>query len=378
MSQTISSTPAPIKQDNVNFLPREAIIVPKGEQTEQKAPRPTEKSGPGDFLFKALENLTGGRKLNDKKSLKAFSHLAGSLEKAFSNATRVDHKTGEDELKQGGMRRIGKDLTKLFKGMGIPPQLAKQFARSTTEAVREGGVEQIDLSMTSSRSYNIEAHQFQAGYLSDGDGTMIAGAVANSFQVSAIQTRSFDLSINLRTEEFSMEYSKSDSLSISSERTAIVTASTPSIQAPADETGLLPVESANDVAMLFQRESSLLEINRTVQHSALMQLQPATVGEEKTLSDDETSSAGLSSLQELFEKLEEVSPKAKGLFETLTLIRDLRIEKEDDDDHLRFSVEALAPVGLRATDDSGHATTLYPRPDGSLGTIADDPVDVTA
>ena len=392
MSQAISATLPAIRQDSINTLPTEAITAPKGEQTEQKAPLPTDRSRAGEFLFKALEKMTGGHKLNDKKSLKAFSHLSNSLEKAFSSATKVNHKTGEEEIKQGGLHRIGKDLSKLFKGMGVPPQLAKQFSGSITQAMGKEGVEQIDFSMTSSRSLSIEASEFQAGYLSDGDGTMIAGAVANSFQLSAVQTRSFDLSINLRTGEFSMEYSKEDSLSISTSSTAILASSTPAEQIPSAQTpteddtqstpvetpAKTPAESSNDVAMMFQSESSMLEISRAVQLSALMHVQPASaVNDESALPDKDTSFAGLSRLQQLFERMEELNPKAKGLFDSLTMIRDMRIEKEDDDDHLRFSVEALAPVGLTAIDDTEHATTLFPRPDGSLGTVADDAIEVT-
>ncbi len=382
MIQNISSPVPPINQDNLSILPREPITVLDGEQTEQQAPPATAESRPGDFLFKALDQLAAGRKLNDKKSIKAFASLGQSLEKAFSTATKVDHKTGEEEIKQGGLRRVSKDLNKLFKGMDLPPQLAKQFSRGITEAMRQEDVEQINFSLTTSRSLNIEAYQLQEGYLSDGDGTTIAASVANSFQLSTIQIRSFDVSINLRTGEYSLNHSQSNSLSISSSSTARLASSTPALQASEDEVqptlAETPVEPTNDIITLVQSNSSLLQVSQTVQLSALMQIQPAAVVDESILPDEEAYSDGLSRLQQLIEKLEDITANAKGLYESLTQVRDLRIEKEDDDNHLRFSIDALAPIGLTATDDSGHATTLYPRPDGSLGTVADNAIKIVA
>ena len=378
MIQNISSPVPPINQDNLSILPREPITVLDGEQTELQAPPATAESRPGDFLFKALDQLAAGRKLNDKKSLKGFASLGQSLEKAFSTATKVDHKTGEEEIKQGGLRRVSKDLNKLFKGMGLPPQLAKQFSRGITEAMRQEDVEQINFSLTTSRSLNIEAYQLQEGYLSDGDGTTIASSVANSFQLSTIQIRSFDVSINPRTGEYSLNHSQSNS----SSSTARLASSTPALQASEDEVqptlAEAPVEPTNDIITLVQSNSSLLQVSQTVQLSALMQIQPAAIVDESALPDEEAFSDGLSRLQQLIEKLEDVTANAKGLYESLTQVRDLRIEKEDDDDHLRFSVDALAPIGLTATDDSGHTTPLYPRPDGSLGTVADNAIKIVA
>ena len=382
MIQDISTATPPINQDNLSILPRDPITVSDGEQIEQQAPLASEKTNPGDFLFKALEQLAAGRKFSSKKSLKAFASLGQSLEKAFSAATKVDHKTGEEEIKQGGLRRVGKDLNKLFKGMGLPPQLAKQFSRGITGAMRQEDVEQINFSLTTSRSLNIEAYQLQEGYLADGDGTTIAASIANSFQLSAVQVRSFDVSINLRTGEYSLNHSQSNSVSINTSSTAVLASSAPALQASEEEVQSAPVEApaepTDDIATLVRSDSSLLQISRTVQLSALMETQPATVVNASTPLKEEVDSDGLSRLQQLIEKLEEVTAEAKDLFESLTQIHDLRIEKENDDDHLRFSVDALAPIGLTATDDTGHATTLYPRPDGSLGKVAENTVKVVA
>lgn len=380
MIQDISTATPPINQDNLSTLPRDPITVSDGEQTKQQAPLAPEKSSPGKFLFKGLEQLAAGRKFNSKKSLKAFSSLGHSLEKAFSTATKVDHKTGEEEIKQGGLRRVGKDLNKLFKGMGLPPQLAKQFSRGITGAMRQEDIEKLNFSLTTSRSLNIETYQLQEGYLADGDGTTMATSIANSFQLSAVQVRSFDVSINLRTGEYSLNHSQSNSLSISTSSTAVLASSAPALQASEEELQSAPVEAPvepiDDIATLMQSDSSLLQISRTVQLSALMKIQLATVDNASPLQKEEAYSDGLSRLQQLIEKLEEVTAEAKDLFESLTQIHDLRIEKESDDDHLRFSVDALAPIGLTATDDTGHATTLYPRPDGSFGKIAENSVKV--
>ena len=194
--------------------------------------------------------------------------------------------------------------------------------------------------------------------------------------------RSFDVSINLRTGEYSLSHSQSNNLSISTTSTAVLASSAPALQAPEDEVqpALVepPAEPTDDIAALVQSDSSLLQISRTVQLSALMETQPATVVNASPPPKDEAYTDGLSRLQQLIEKLEEVTAEAKDLFESLTQIHDLRIEKENDDDHLCFSIDALAPIGLTATDDTGYATTLYPRPDGSLGKVAENTVKVVA
>jgi len=335
---------------------------------------------PEELLRSTLKRLSGGREHEDDKSFKAFTKLSRSLEKTFGEAEKVEREDGERELKQGGLRRVDKDLRKLFKGLGMPPQLAKHFSRGISNAMGNEDVEQINFSMTSSRSFNLDVQQQQSGYLASGDGSMVAASVNNSFQLSTVQTQSLDISINLRTGEFSLNRSSSESLTISSSSTAALASFTPAAEQEVDENAEEVAAPQDDFAALVQQDSTLMQISRTVKQSAVMQLTPATNSEEADDADDELFNDGVSGLEQLVQRLEDLTEATKDAFESLVQIRNLRVERdeEDDDDHLRFTVDAQSPIGLTAVDDEGRGTTIYPRPDGSIGKIADEEVKVTA
>lgn len=53
-------------------------------------------------------------------------------------------------------------------------------------------------------------------------------------------------------------------------------------------------------------------------------------------------------------------------------------DEEGGDDQLRCTMDARAPIGLTAVDDTGHSTTSYPRPDGSIGKVVEKEVKVSA
>jgi hypothetical protein len=366
---------------------------------------------PGNLLRTALQKLSAGREHDDHKISKAFDKLTHSLEKMFGEAHKVDHEAGEHEQKEGGLKRVGNDLSKLFKGLGMPKPLAKQFSRDLTEAMDSEDVEQVSLSFTSTRSFSLAMQQEQAGYLANGDGSMVAASVSNNFQLTAVQTRSLDVSINLRTGEFSLSRSSFEAFSVSSSSSAALASSGPAEDAadPANsphaaEAGAQPnasdpaaasaadgsaqpapptaapqaAASDGDIFAMVQQDSTLLQISRTVQQSAIMQLTPATGSE--TASEEDPFENGIGDLQQLVGQLAELTEATHDLFESLTQISNLRIERddEDDDDHLRFTLNAQAPIGLTATGTQGRGTTIYPRADGSVGKVVQEPVQITA
>jgi len=364
-----------------------------------------------DFLRQALKGLIPGGEHDDRKVSKAFNHLVKSLEKSFGEAPKLDRKTGEEEFRQGGLRRIDKDLRKLFKGLGMPPQLAKKFSRDMTEAMKNGDVEQINFSMTATRSFDLEIHQLQDAYLANGDGSLLAAGTSNSLQISAVQVRSLDFSLNLRTGEFSMSRTRTDEISISSsssagllstgplpdgaealptsaeevpgapepsppapESTNSTEDSTEPVTEPVAQPGATPTD---DITALVQSNSRLLQISRTVQQSAIMQMKPIPATAPTEGSQEEDSKGGLRVLQDMIDQLDAINHTAGSLFESMVQIRNLRVERENDDDHLSFTVDALAPVGLTAVDEDGRGTTLFPRSDGTLAKTVDDPVKTT-
>lgn len=356
------------QSETIKNTPEETHAADVTEQPEFKSNRENP-------LIKAVDSLLSYRKINDKKSLKAVSHLKESLEKATSKAVSVEKDTAEQEIKMGGLRRVGKDLKKLFKGMGLPPQLAKDLSRGITQAMRSEDVDQINFSLTTSRAATIEMTQTQTAYSETGDGSLKASSQASQLMMTAVQVRSFDFSINLQTGEFSLSHSRADLLNISSSQTE--TALLLPVEAASANTELsqdvAEVNEKEDIVATFRENSTLFSIRKEVQSSFLMEmLRTDTPGEET-----EEEEAGLEDMQQLTDQVEEVIPAPEPLFATLTRIRNLRIEQESHHRFLRFSADAIAPMGLKASDELGNYLTLYPREDGALAKLEETPLEVT-
>lgn len=375
MSQEIAPSLLRPQRPTLQPVERNQPVAAWDKAAPKKLPFPTE-----NVLRTTMQKLSAGREYQDDESFKEFTKLSRTLEQTFSEARKVDRSEGERELKQGGLRRIDTDLRKLFKGLGMPPQLAKHFSRGISEAMLGDDVEQISFSLTSSRSFSLDSQQRQSGYLSYGDGSLVAAGVSSSFQLSAVQTRSLDVSINLRTGEFALNRTSSDSLSISSSSTAALASFTPAAEQAESAPAVRPAVTQEDFAAQVQSDNTLLQISRTVKQAAIMQLTPATNSAAEDSAEEELFTDGVQSLQQLVERMERLSEAAGDRFESLAQIRNLRIERdeEDDDDHLRFTIEAQAPIGLTAVDDQGRGTTIYPRPDGSIGKLAAETVNITA
>ena len=354
-----------------------------------------------DAALQAAEQFPSQHKINDDRSIKAFAELSTSLERALSKATPVDAQTADKEITEGGLRRIGKDLSKLFKGMGLDSHLAKQLSRGITASMQQEGVEQIDLAVSITRSLNIEAYQLQDSYTQNADATSSAGTVMSGLQIAAVQTRSFDFSLNLSTGEYSLSLSQSDSFSaaafayqsqaLPAEGTDEIAAQTTQAEA-ADETmtdgnettevdapTFVEAQSNGDIAAFFMSRSSLIEISQQVQKAPIAPTLEAGSNEgaaQEAEATEQAADAGLAQMQGLYNQLDETAEQPASLFESLTQIRNLRIEEEQSVRYLRFSFEAFAPVGIAATNADGYQTNLYPRPDGSLGVAEETPLQV--
>ncbi|MBN1957113.1 MAG: hypothetical protein JXQ81_06675 [Desulfuromonadales bacterium] len=405
MNQVLSSVSSPIHHNNLNISTREQVVAGKTQQAVKadKIHHHNNAEQKGEVLDQAVKQFPVQHKINDDRSLKAFAELSNSLEKALDGATPVDAQTADKEITEGGVRRIGKDLSKLFKGMGLDPHLAKQLSRSITASMQQEGVEQVDFSLTVTRSFSIDAYQLQDSYTGAADAAGSVQTAISGLQMSAVQTRSFDFSLNLSTGEYSLSRSQTDSFSIAAfdyqtqtlptenpaETADQVTQSETTDEAMADgntETAadvpaFVEGQSHGDIDAFFMSRTSLIEISQQVRKAPIVQAfaegNDESVGAEIEAAET-AADAGLAQMQDLYDQLGETSEQPANLFESLTQIRNLRIEEEQSVRYLRFSFEAFAPVGLAATNDQGYQTTLYPRPDGSLGVAEEKPVQVEA
>lgn len=338
-------------------------------------------------LFKSLKQLASPTR-HLGKTQKHVQKLARSLEKMFSEATKVERETGEKEIKHGGLKRVAKDLTKLFKGLGMPPQLSKAFASTISEAMKDGDVEQIDFSFTASRSQTIDSYHSQKQSIGLENSAAVATSASSRFQLAAVQVRTFDFSLNLRSGEFSYSHSQFKGLAVSSSESSGIAVATPAqtvpIQAEPDSDSLPtdpigePLTSEADIAALVKSDSTLLQLSKLVQQSGIMQLKPSDSDlDNQRLFDQQNQ--GLERIKTAISQMEELAGIRQDLFEPQVAIRDMRLEKADNnDDLLRFTIDATSPFGLKAKDDEGHSTTLYPREDGTLAKISDDSVSLSA
>ncbi len=351
---------------------------------------------------RASEQLDKTTRANDKKSVKAFTSLAGSLQKAFADAVKVDRDSGAEEIKQGGLRRVGKDLQKLFKGMGFPPQLAKQYAGEICQAMGQDDVTQLDVSLSLTRTMDIQATS-QTTYSATGQSTTEQISATESLQLSAVQVRSFDLSLNLTTGEFSIQHSSSDSLSISAAQSisSIVSVETDpataqnqaaapvaveepaTAQPPEPETTTEAEPTATEQPdaggpVQIETNSLLLQLSRTFAQSALLKTQPVDSITNDQAQETTPEDQAVTRLENFIQLQFSTSQTVTGLFESMTTISNLRVESQDDQQYLYFTAAAVAPVGLRVTAENGETTSIYPREDGRVASFNDTPVEFSA
>lgn len=381
---SISITTAPVLTLPPPTPQRETNQKSFVDALDETSSRSTRKELPLLQSLKQMANPT--RHLG--KTQKNVQKLAGSLEKMFSEATKVDRETGEKEIKHGGLKRVAKDLNKLFKGLGMPPQLSKVFANAITEAMKNGDTEQIDFSFTASRSLTVDSYRSQKQTIELENGAAVATSASSRFQLAAVQVRTFDFSLNLRSGEFSYSHNEFKGLAVSSSESSGVAVATPAqtnpLQTPPSSDSLptepinQPLTSETNIAALVQSDSTLLQLSNLIQQSAIMQLKPSDNNlDSQQLFDHHNQ--GLERIKTAISQMEELAGIRQDLFEPQVAIRDMRLEKADNnDDLLRFTIDATSPIGLKAKDDEGRSTTIYPREDGTLAKISDDSVSTSA
>jgi len=344
-----------------------------------------------NMLHKALQQMAGkpehepDHHSDPGKIFKRLDKLAHSLSRAFGEASEVKKDEGDEEIRKGGLKRIEKDLGKFFREMGMPKGLAKQFAQVVTGALGDGA-EEVGFSFSASRSTSLSFAQQQFAYLASGDGAAMVGASAESFQVTAVQVQSFDFSINLRTGELSFTSSRSADISIESSQFSGVAAAAPlpAEQSPKQNvprtTGMEPPASAPLTEAGTVAPGDLPDIRQRVERSSLARTQPDVMQPGQGEDEAPTSAfdKAIESMRQMVNSLDTLSGRVHDLFEPLVEISNLRVEQEDEDDHLRFSVDALAPIGLSTIDGTGHVTTLYPRQDGVIAKVSDPQIQATA
>lgn len=375
MSQEIDKTAASISRAK---LPEMSKSTRNQAQTadNKSAAKPTAEPQQSSSLRTILSELTAGREYSDDNSFKNFTHLVRSLDKYFSEAETVDRQTGTKELQLGGLRRIDTDLRKLFKGLGIPPQQAKQLSRDIAAAIGNNGVEQIDISLSTSNQTQLESQQTRGTYQASGAGRSGVTVEKNSFQLAVINTKRVDISLNLRSGAFTLSPSTKESTTVTRENTSALASFFP-LEEDSTIAAAKPIAELDEMTALVNSDSSLQEISRVVKQSAITQLPVSDSNARRDMATEALFNDNLGRLQQLVSDLGEFSGQRGTIFESLLQVTDLRTERKEETNSLLFTLEAQAPIGLTAIDATGHGTTLYPRPDGSFGKRVETAVKVT-
>ena len=342
---------------------------------------------------------------------KAFNSLTKSLTRAFADATKVDKQTGDEEISTGGLQRVAKDLSKLFKGIGLSPQQAKQYARGISSAMGTDGVEQINFSLSTSQSLSVAGYN-QSGSIESSADSLVASSQMSGYQLTAVKTQSFDVSINLSTGEFSVNHSFEESLSLtafSGEYSEEAVSNSPletegmteTEALPTDELTSSPVteepviepensekmteaptaeENQTIIATGSSVDALLFEFSRSMTQPAAFTTNQEIISEptDEEATEEEVVDPVFNRFQMFAESSLHMTWAEATLFESITDISNLRIEVIDKQEYLNFSVEAIVPMGLTATEEEGSSTTVYPRPDGSVGETATEAVEVSA
>ncbi len=388
MSQNISST-LPSINHNDHFQARQHFSKNRHHHSDQSS------YAGQDSYHKTNEDLT----------TKAFTSLTNTLTRAFTSAVKVNPQTGEEETTRGGLQRVGKDLQKMFKGIGFPPQMAKQYARDISSAMGQEGVEQINFTLETTRSLTVSAYN-QSGTATNVTDESGAGiSQASGFQLSAIQTQSFDVSINLTTGEFSLNRSYEERVTlstltatsqedsellpmlagenvegtpqekISDQGQEVEQAEPDSLLTPLavnEDTAKSLIEESLTVTDQNQVDAMLFQLSHSISQSALFtqqQLADEANAEETETEQAITTNNTFYQLQLFAERTLQINFGETSLFESMTNISNFRIETIDQQEYLSFTVQATAPVGLTAVDKDGSSSTVYPRLEGGIGEI---------
>jgi len=373
MGQKIDQISTSISRTKLPDLTKQ--VRGQSQPAEKKSSQSAAESHQSTPLRSILSELTAGREYSDDKNFKNFTHLARSLEKYFSGAETVDRQTGGKELSQGGLRRIDTDLRKLFKGLGVPPQQAKQLSRAIATAIGQKNVEQLSLPLASSSQLQLETQSIKGNYQANSAIRAFAAENRNGFRLSVTHIRSLDISLNLRNGGYTLTETVAATQTAKSESSAALASLLP-VEGDPPSAVSQPISELDDITALINSDSSLREISRTVKQSAITQLAENDNSKQPVTETENRFNEALDRLQQLVSELGEFTEQGGASFESLLQVANLRTERRNENNFLLFTLEAQAPIGLTAIDETGHGTTLYPRPDGSFGKQVETAVKV--
>jgi hypothetical protein len=284
--------------------------------------------------------------------------LAEGLANAINGATTVDPVTGQHELRAGAGGSLTTAVTKLLTDNGFSDDEAQAAAKELNKELQNGG--NVLLSLDQSSDVTTES----AAALSNGSGSAEGAQITSSDYASRV-TIGIDLSSG-KLAVATQSQSSFTQASASEQSGSAVGAGLQSLtngQSRADGISayvLSVSSSANVQAFLNPSEQKKSNLQQLIENLS-----------DPTIANNEKAQQAVARLSRLAagarhgDKPDSSDTAAPGI-------------SINPDGTASTSVDVRVPAAIRQTDKHGYGSTLYRRPDGSLGTFTVKPTRLDA
>ncbi|HVJ55616.1 MAG TPA: hypothetical protein VM689_24355 [Aliidongia sp.] len=292
--------------------------------------------------------------------------IAQGLASAINVATTVDPVTGQRELLSGASSILATTVTSLLTQNGFSDDEAKAAVTELNKELAQGG--KVSLSLQESSNVTTS----KAAGLANASGAAVGSQVTSSAFSSTI-----DIGIDLGTGSLSVSLQSQSTFS-----TATSTAQSGSAAGKGLDSFLNGAQQPGTVSisqygLSVQSSSSVQELLNTDQspQTPLQQLLDHLSG-AKVHKPDQTSNA-LQQLARIASGAKQGNSAAQNA--AAILAPGVTVSQDGSGGGTASTkVGVSVPAAVRHTDHHGYGSTIYRRPDGSLGTFSVRPTRVTA
>jgi hypothetical protein len=284
--------------------------------------------------------------------------LAQGLAQAINAATTVDPVTGQHELLAGAGSSLTTAVTKLLTDNGFSDDEAQAAAKELSKELQKGGNALLSLDQYS------DVTTESAAALSDGSGSAAAARITSSDYASRV-TISIDLASGKLGVATQSESSFTAAAVSEQSGSAVGNGLQGFINGQSRAEGIsayvLSVSSGGSVQAFLhpedEKKSNLQQLIENLSH-------PTIARQDKT--------------QEAVARLHRIAAGARDGSATDPSERAASGIRFNPDGTASTSVDLRVPAAIRQTDKHGYGSTLYRRPDGSLGSFTVKPTRLDA
>jgi hypothetical protein len=275
--------------------------------------------------------------------------LAQGLAQAIDAATTVDPVTGQRELIGGASSSLTSAITNLLTQNGFSADEAKAAIAELTKELTHGGKASLTLDQDSTVTSG------EAAIVSNGSGAAGAARLTSSEYASRIT-----IGIDLNSGKLAVSTQSESNFATASE--LAVSGSTAGNGSDGAGQGTIGGATEN---LLSASSSSSIQAFLNPDHARVNPLKELL----DALSNPKIANAGAAG-----QAVGHLSKLAQGTADAGTAFPGITVTP---DGKAQTQVDVRTPAAIRHTDRHGHGSTLYKRPDGSLGTFTLKPADIT-